>query len=211
MKNPEAAEFPEFVADEPEVSAEGERTTVDLRMLGARIREFRVSRNMKQSDVAANTGLSVSMVSAVERGATNCSIGTLIAVADALGVTLAELVGLAQVSDQHPVIRLEDQLPLVTSTQEYRRRLILRDPVRGIEMAENEYAPGHRAKEQPSRHGGIEFGLVLQGALKVELGDQIHDLREGDAIVYRSTIPHRLVNSSDGRTRTIWVNLYREQ
>ena len=64
-----------------------------IRELGARIRTLRLRRRRTLKQVAAATGLSISMVSMVERGQTNASIGTLVAIAAALDAPMVSLFG----------------------------------------------------------------------------------------------------------------------
>ena len=44
-----------------------------------------------------------------------------------------------------------------------------------------------------TRHSGQEFDLVLQGRLKVQVGDHIEYLEEGDSIYYNSSTPHGMI------------------
>ncbi|MCR4875840.1 MAG: helix-turn-helix domain-containing protein, partial [Clostridiales bacterium] len=48
-------------------------------------------------------------------------------------------------------------------------------------------------------HQGQEFDLVLHGSLKVQVGDHIEILHEGDSIYYNSSLPHGMiaVNGAD--------------
>ncbi len=49
-----------------------------------------------------------------------------------------------------------------------------------------------------STHSGQEFDLVMSGRLKVQVGDHIEYLSEGDSIYYNSSTPHGMV-AVDGR------------
>ncbi|MEO9181330.1 MAG: XRE family transcriptional regulator [Acidimicrobiales bacterium] len=57
------------------------------------------------------------------------------------------------------------------------------------------------------RHIGMEYGYVLRGTLKVDVGFDSHVLNEGDSISFDSSRPHRLYNSGDVAVEAIWVNL----
>src|SRR5690349_17906981 len=67
----------------PEVAAE-----VDV---GERLRTLRRFRRCTLQTVAERSGLSESFLSQVERGRSNASIGSLKRIADALGVSMADL------------------------------------------------------------------------------------------------------------------------
>jgi mannose-6-phosphate isomerase-like protein (cupin superfamily) len=56
------------------------------------------------------------------------------------------------------------------------------------------------------RHGGTEYGVVIEGRLGVTVGFETFTLEPGDSISFDSSIPHRLFNMlSDRATRAIWV------
>jgi transcriptional regulator with XRE-family HTH domain len=60
------------------------------------------------------------------------------------------------------------------------------------------------------RHGGREFGHLLEGRLSVTVGFDTYELRPGDAISFDSSIPHRLFNSGDIPAKAIWCVVGRD-
>ena len=42
-------------------------------------------------------------------------------------------------------------------------------------------------------HSGQEFDLIIKGALKVQIGDRVEVLHEGDSIYYKSSTPHGMI------------------
>jgi transcriptional regulator with XRE-family HTH domain len=177
-----------------------------VRAVGARIRQLRGQRGMTLQNVARETGVSVSMLSMIERGAATPSIGTLVAVSSALGTHMSDLFDLAQPAEQSPIRRLADQVVVETAAGVL-RRIVHNDPARGLEMAVNEYEPGTASGASPVHHVGTEYGVVLTGSLTVEIGGVPHVLRPGDGITYPSTSPHRIGNNSRTYARAVWVNL----
>lgn len=49
-----------------------------------------------------------------------------------------------------------------------------------------------------SKHSGQEFDLIMSGRLKIQVGDHIEYLSEGDSIYYNSSTPHGMI-AVDGR------------
>jgi transcriptional regulator with XRE-family HTH domain len=177
--------------------------------IGARIRRLRSERNLTLQAMSARTGLSASMLSMVERGRTSPSIGTLVAMASALRVHMTELF---DVDDDDagasPIHRQADQPKFETSAG-VQRRVAHNDRTRGIEVSVNEYLPGTSSSATPVHHEGIEYGIVLEGRLTVELDGVEHELKVGDSISYDSSASHRISNPGRSKARTIWVNLER--
>ena len=54
---------------------------------------------------------------------------------------------------------------------------------------------------QLATHSGQEFDLVLSGKLKVQVGDHVEILEEGDSIYYNSSLPHGMI-AVDGKNCT---------
>lgn len=78
-----------------------------------------------------------------------------------------------------------------------------------IQFLEIEYEPGASSGVAMSRHNGREFGMVLEGTLKLELGFEEHMLGPGDSIIFDSMTPHRLSNEGSSPVRAIWVLMNR--
>jgi transcriptional regulator with XRE-family HTH domain len=176
-----------------------------IRRVGFQIRRLRNDRGLTLQDVADRTGVSVSMLSMLERGVAGASISTLVAVASALGVHMSDL--FEQEAEPHsPVRKREDQIEVQTAAGVL-RRVAHNDSGHGLEMVVNEYAPGTASGARAVHHSGTEFGLVLDGELTVELEGVRHALRPGDSITYRSTQPHLIRNDGKDLARAVWVNL----
>ena len=110
-----------------------------IALIGNRIRELRTLKGMTLQSLAAGTGLSLSMLSLVERGKTSPSIGTLIAISSALDVHMGDLLAPAERAPQEPVSRAKDQ-PVFQTPEGVRRRILRDDRQNGVEIAINEYA-----------------------------------------------------------------------
>ncbi|MFN8620314.1 MAG: cupin domain-containing protein [Chloroflexota bacterium] len=66
------------------------------------------------------------------------------------------------------------------------------------------------AEHEFQRHGGHEWGVVIDGRLHVAIGFEDHELGPGDAISHiDSSTPHRLYNDGDEPVHAIWFVLGR--
>lgn len=178
-----------------------------LRQAGERIRQVRIQRGMTLVELGRSVGLTPSMLSMVERGVANPSVGTLFAVTSVLGVSMGNLFDGGAIVSTSPVVRRADQ-PVVTTNKGVQRRILMRDNTLEVEFAENTYEPDTSSAEVPIKHRGHEFGIILSGELEVRVGKEVVRLQAGDAIHFDSSRPHRFVNTGTKVTRTIWVNLH---
>lgn len=182
--------------------AEPDATLIEL---GQRIRTFRRRRGLRLEDVALRAGLSKSLLSMVERGRVNSTVATLVGIAHALRVPIADLFD-GQDGGPEPVLARDRQRVLVGPEGE--RRVFALNRSRRIEFSENVYRPGAESAPEPIRHAGWECGVLAEGALEAVIGGRSYTLAAGDAFAFASTQPHRLRNPGPGAARLFWVNAY---
>jgi transcriptional regulator with XRE-family HTH domain len=188
--------------------AEGERTQGGEAVLrtvtdiGRRIRDAREASGLTLRTVSTATGLSTSMLSLVERGRTSPSIGTLVAICDALALPMASLFSGAD--DRGARLIRRDETPS-RSDDGVTHRLIVDDRRHGVELTEDVYVPGGSTAEGTAAHPGEEIGIVVGGRLDVEVDGTTYRLGDGDAVQLASSTPHRCSNGGRGGARAIWV------
>jgi transcriptional regulator with XRE-family HTH domain len=177
-----------------------------VRAVGASIRAARKRRRLTLQELAERTGVSISMLSMLERGVASPSIGTLVSVSSALGLHMAQLFQDPAAQPPSPVRRLAEQVT-VEAAEGVSRRLVHTDLDHDLEMVVNEYEPGTSSAAAPVHHEGMEFGLIISGTLTVRLGNVDYVLAAGDGISYDSTTPHVLTNHGQTKARAVWINV----
>lgn len=93
---------------------------IDYITIGSRIRELRTAKKWTQAILAEKSGIEPSNISHIERAATKLSLPTLISIANALEVTLDELVYGNLVKSAHISVGLIDDLLSDCSPDEIR-------------------------------------------------------------------------------------------
>ncbi len=182
-------------------SAPDVATNVDV---GERLRAIRRLRRCTLRTVAERSGLSESFLSQVERGRSNASIASLRRIADALGVSVADL--FEPTGPPRPrVLRREDR-PALTFGVLGRKLLLTPKPLHHLEVFVGELDPGGSTGTEPYAHGDSEeLFVVLAGTVQLELGGELHELERGDSIDYRSSTPHRISNVGDELAEVMWI------
>ena len=84
--------------------------SVDYKDMGKRIREFRESKHMTQAALSELAGIEPSNLSHIERAATKVSLPTLMNIANALEVSLDELVCGSLIKSKHIAVRQLNEL-----------------------------------------------------------------------------------------------------
>jgi len=93
---------------------------IDYVSIGNRVREIRKSKKWTQAKLAEKSDVETSYISHIERAATKVSLPTLIQIANALEVTLDELVYGSLVKSGHVSVKLLDQLLADCTPEEVR-------------------------------------------------------------------------------------------
>src|SRR5215203_3068827 len=164
--------------------------------LGERVRELRRERGLTLDGLGGRSGVSRAMISKVERGEKNPTLVVAAKVAEGLGVSLSQLVG------------VEERREVVVVPRA--RRTVMRDPEtgferqrlsggRGLEFIKNVVPEGSTAGEFPPHRRGVEeYLLVEQGRLRVILGGEEYVLDEGDSAYFEADVTHRFDNVGEG-------------
>jgi transcriptional regulator with XRE-family HTH domain len=180
----------------PEVAAE-----VDV---GERLRELRRFRRATLRTIADRSGLSESFLSQVERGRSSASIASLRKIAEALGVSVADLFEPDGVPG--PKVLRRAERPALAFGVLGKKSLLTPRPLHHLEVFIGELEIGGSTGEQPYVHGDSEeLVVVLSGSVQLELGGELFDLESGDSIDYRSSTPHRVTNTGQELAEVMWI------
>jgi len=152
-----------------------------LGAVGPRLRTLRRQRDITLSALAESTGISVSTLSRLESGQRKPTLELLLPLARAYGVPLDDLAGGPPTGD--PRVHLRPlRRPDMTVVPLTRRP--------GGIQAYKLIIPVRRATPDPRVHEGYEWLYILDGELRLVLGDQDVVLRPGEAAEFDTRVPH---------------------
>jgi transcriptional regulator with XRE-family HTH domain len=151
--------------------------------IGARLKAARLERDLTLAALAAATGISPSTISRLESGKRQPNLELLIPLSATLEVTIDELVSDAAVPD--PRVR-----PRLTSDGGAEVQMLSREgsPMQAVRMIL------HRRDDDPElrTHEGFEWLYVLDGRLRLRLGEHDIVLKPGEAAEFSTRVPHWL-------------------
>jgi transcriptional regulator with XRE-family HTH domain len=180
----------------PDVTAE-----VDV---GERLQALRRYRRATLREIAQRSGLSESFLSQVERGRSSASIASLRRIAEALGVSIADL--FEPDAMPGPRVLKRDERPALSFGILGRKLLLTPGPLHHLEVFAGELEVGGSTGAEAYAHGDSEELFVVQsGTVELELGGELFDLEHGDSIVYRSSTPHRVSNIGHELAEVMWI------
>jgi transcriptional regulator with XRE-family HTH domain len=166
--------------------------------VGRRVRESRADRGLTLDQLAERSGVSRRMIVNVEAGTSNASISTLLRLATALHVSLADLVADAPGGDRVTITAPAGREPLWRGEAGGSAVLVSAAGTPDmLELWDWTLGPGDCYRSDPHRPGTHELLHVLSGHLTLTVGDEVHRLGPGDAASLVADVPHSYGN--DGR------------
>jgi transcriptional regulator with XRE-family HTH domain len=162
-----------------------------LGAVGPRLRALRKEREATLADLSEQTGISVSTLSRLESGARKPTLELLLPLAKAHGVTLDDLVDAPPLGD--PRIHMR---PVTRGGMIY---LPLTRRPGGIQAYKLIIPGGERSEPTPQVHEGYEWMYILNGNLRVVLGEHDFVMKPGEAAEFDTRTPHWFGNA-DGRS-----------
>lgn len=154
-----------------------------LDAVGPRLRALRRQREITLTELSATTGISVSTLSRLESGARRPTLELLLPLARTHGVTLDELVGAPPTGDPRVHLRpvTRNGMTMVPLTRR----------AGGIQAYKLVIPAGDSRREpEPVTHEGYEWVYVLNGRLRVILGEHDLVLAPGEAAEFDTRLPH---------------------
>ena len=168
-----------------------------LGAVGARLRELRQRNEMTLTDLSAATGISASTLSRLESGGRKPTLELLLPLARAYGIPLDDLVGAPAPADPRvlgkPVTRHgRTYIPLTQRPGGLRAyKMVLPPPgsAAGPGGAGGR-AGGPDGSAEQNSHEGYEWIYVLNGQLRLRLGEHDFVMKPGEAAEFDTRTPH---------------------
>jgi DNA-binding XRE family transcriptional regulator/mannose-6-phosphate isomerase-like protein (cupin superfamily) len=208
--------------------------------LGQRLRSERTRQHVGLRELSRRVGVSPSMISQIELGRATPSVSTLYSIVQQLNMSLDQLFSEtadANAGSMHGRVQAQPQVghsrgaattgqprssegPVVRAGSRHAIHLgsgvtwesMSPDTGYGVDFLYATYDVGGESAPEDAliRHGGREYGHVLEGRLGVTVGFASYVLEPGDSISFDSTTPHRLFNAGDQPAKAIWCVIGRE-
>lgn len=193
--------------------------------IGPALRAARLVQRESLRSVATAVGVSASLLSQVETGKTQPSVSTLYALVSHLGLSLDELMGIStSVSgDTHDERQSRPEVeegafiqraaanPVLEMDNGVRWERLAVGLVGEVDPLLVTYPAGATSSVEGRlmRHSGVEYALIIEGQLTLQLEFSRYSLHAGDSLCFDSSRPHLYLNASEAACRGVWFNLGR--
>ncbi len=169
-----------------------------IRIIGQRIKDLRTQRGLTLEEVAERSGCTPGFLSQLERNRAAPSVSMLYAIGKALGVQVTDFL-----PDTVPVTKVvrhdsREMFHFEGSALHY-SPLSTKFPHAALGALLLTFKPAKQVipTDEVRAHTGEEFIHILEGVLRLWIGDTYYDLYTGDSAYFRSSVKHRLENRSN--------------
>jgi len=181
---------------------------VDEKSIGANIRRLRLARNQSLTDAATAASLTKSTLSKIETGQISAPISTMLRIADALKVPLAEFFTEQAGPRSFALTRKGAGVPIVRDGTQFGysyEALALPMPNKRAEPFLLTIAPGD--PKGHFQHDGQEFIYMLSGRLEMTVGEEAMVLEPGDSLYFDPNLPHssRALGKNEAKYLCVFV------
>lgn len=162
--------------------------------LARNLQQLREARGLTQQQMAKLAGMPRATWTHLESGEGNPTLSVLHRAAQALGVSLEELIAAPKALLRHyPAGALPTRTPGDATV-----RKLLPDPIPGMEIDRIELPPKGRMPGAPHTAGTREYLTCERGKLALVVSGQRWELSPGDVVVFRGDQKHSYANAGDG-------------
>jgi transcriptional regulator with XRE-family HTH domain len=165
--------------------------------VGPRLRQLRLERDATLTDLAEQTGISVSTLSRLESGQRKPTLELLLPLAAAHGVALDELVDAPETGD--PRVRARP-------VKRHGRTFVpLTRRPGGLQSYKIVMPPEADLEPTPRTHDGYEWMYVLSGQIRLVLGSRDLTIGPGEVVEFDTRTPHWIVNPGPHPTEVLAI------
>ncbi len=182
--------------------------------IGERIRTLRQQQRMSLNTLSQQSGVSISMISLVERGEKQPTLVVAAKIAQALGTTLSALLRDASEQPQRVFVQHRSQQTVYIDPVTAMERRLLSPAFKGrsIEIVQHSIPPDQSSGDLPAYKEGTEkYVVVEQGQLHIALFGQeseLLSLEAGDYAYFEADRPHRFENRGSEPCRYLLVIVF---
>lgn len=150
--------------------------------IASRIRDERAARRWTIADLAARSGVSKAMISAIEREAASPTAALLVRIAAAFGMTLSALIARAEGAGGG-LMRRADQATWTDPETGYVRRFLSPPMGNGLELIRVSLPAGATVRFPAASYAFLRQQIwLIEGRLDFSEGDRVHRMEPGDCL-----------------------------
>ena len=174
--------------------------------IGAKLRLRRNIRGQSLQDVATAAGISIGLLSEVERDLATPTLKVLRAICQALDMPVGWLFDDGTDAEGNVVVRRLNRRRMNLGPKGMLKELMTPDTIPDLQMMRIVIEPEGTSGEKPATlQQGAKCGTVLAGRLGIAVGGREYTLDQGDSFAFKTSASLRFWCVGDKPVELIWV------
>ncbi len=170
--------------------------------LADNLRRLRTKANLTQAELASSAGLPRASLAAMERPGANPGVQGVLAVAQALGVSIEDLLNPPPAA-RHYLVTPADQQEYRAEGGRFVARLASPISAQGLALHDVTMLPGCRSIGRPHPRGAQEFFYCLEGTCRITIEDEAVDVPAGCLLQFPGHLKHIYGNPGTATVRAV--------
>lgn len=186
--------------------AEGKVVESMLLALGDKIRKLRHDADISIQKLSEISGVSPAGIYKIETGQMTPSVTTLIKISSALGKKASFFIEDFEQVKNVEFVKADKREKLPGSEGKLKVEVIA-GMLQDCKMYGGLFtvSPDGRSADEHLIHEGEEFIFCLEGEVDFTVGDDVFHLQEGDALHYKTEIPHSFHNGGKRKAKLLYI------
>jgi len=168
---------------------------IRIEEISKKIKAIRIQKKVTLKKLSEKTELSISFLSQVERGVSSLTVTSLKKIAEALDVSLQEIVSY---EDESMYVHKKDNYRYLQLNNNSSSHQILSGKFPGKKLEGMIYTVEPECSADAFAHEGEEFHYIIEGNANFYIDGIKYSLDSGETIHFPSTLKHKIEN--DGKT-----------
>lgn len=177
------------------------------KIIALNLKKLRTERNLSLGQLAAEAGISKTMLSDIEKGNSNPTINTIWKIANGLKVPYTKLID--DVDNKTMVVKRVETIEQTGENDSYRVYCYFTTtPTRNFELFYCELEGHSSNKSIGHSEKATEYIYIIQGELIVDTENDEFILHGGDSLAFDSSMSHTYMNQQDKMVTFMVINYY---
>lgn len=176
--------------------------------VGQQVRDIRKAKRLSLKQLSEAAGISIGLLSQIERGSSSPSLRSLQAISKAVGVSPVWFFNDGKVppaEERDVIVRRGAGRKLDLPHKRLMKELLTPDLSGSLQMLLVTIEAGGTSGGDSYWHPGEECGYVLQGEMELWVDGQHFHLHKGDSFRFKSELPHKSYNPGKSVARILWI------
>ncbi len=175
-------------------------------IIGINLKRLRDERNLSLGQLAELAGVSKVMLSQVEKGISNPTINTIWKITDALQVTYADLLEMA---DSNVIHVKKANISPMDEDRFHIFSYYKRDASRNFELYQLQLEAGCVHDSIGHMRESTEYIMMIEGELELEVNGEVHILEKDDGFCFDARVPHIYRNKKEQEIKAVMLIIYK--